>query len=201
MADGETHEKWRRVGFIGIVVLEVGGIIYWTSTFPQRNEIFLCMVSLLFNYFLTRYISPDLDQLTMTSQEARMFKELSIFGLLGMMWWLGYAGIMAILVGKGSAHRSKLTHTIIPGTLIRMIWFNIPISLVLYFVHQKYQLLSYSYLVAPYLIGQFISWSYADIIHFTLDRKPQRSQDATDQRRNHSNRTNSRDRYHRGRGT
>ena len=169
MADGITHERWRKMGFLPIAIIALGAAI-----FSLKDPFYLyCSISILWNYLLTAFIGPDLDQISLGSQDAKMIWRIPILGFLGFIWWSTYAYIMAILTRKHSAHRSWLTHSIIPGTLIRMAWHNLPIGAVLYLASLKFDIWFMLPFAAPYLIGQFIAWSVTDLIHLILDRSPQ----------------------------
>ena len=67
--------------------------------------------------YLSRYLDPDSDQLSLTSSEGRLMRELGILGFLVVWWMLPYAYIMKWFGG----HRG-LAHVHILGTMTRVLW-------------------------------------------------------------------------------
>lgn len=161
MPDGATHLRYLKAAALPIVGVYVVLEIVHPNWWPYLG-------SAVFWYWTTRYFDPDLDQISITSAEGRMMRELPFIGFFMTAWWTLYAGIMNLVLGKG-AHRSWLTHSILPGTIFRAIWFWLPYSILGYFLLGKGVNIFGPWL-QPVLVGQLISWGLADLIHITLDR-------------------------------
>lgn len=166
----EHHTAWKR-GWVCIPILSfalmislvlIGWPVSTASQIPLWMHIF---------YFIGRWIGPDQDQLSNTSGDNRMYRELGIFGLVFGFWWLIYAYLMFVIakiLGIAhpwyGAHGTWLTHSIFPGTVLRWIWFNIPIV-------TQIQLLGWIPsldVVIPYCVGSFIPMCISDGIHIYI---------------------------------
>lgn len=166
----EHHAAWKR-GWIIIPILSVslmfslmfiGWPVSTASQIPLWMHIF---------YFIGRYLGPDQDQLSSTSGDNRMYRELGIFGLLAGFWWTCYAYLMFMIARLGGfahpwygAHGTWLTHSIFPGTVIRWIWFNIPIVFVIWLI----KWLPSTDVIIPYIIGSFLPMCISDGIHIYI---------------------------------
>jgi len=177
LAPGEIHYLWYKRSIIISVPLSV---LYTIILVPYSAIInpYLFLAFYLINYGLGSIVEPDLDQMGLTSSEGRMLrgsKHVSkIFGFLGafwVMWWFLYAYVISLVGG----HRSKYSHSLFLSTAIRMIWFNIPIILIMFLIKQYYgwdDWYNQFYLdvwLYPYLLGQFLAWSLSDSCHLLLD--------------------------------
>lgn len=170
--DGPTHYYWWRYGAITVMVVTLlVAVILVCSGLIQHVWQVLVWVNI--NYFITRWIDPDLDQIGMTSADNRMVRELKIIGLVFAFYWTVYAFlIFAIVWMLGRAHpwyqghRSFLSHSYL-GTFGRIIWFNIPV----YKTLEIFSIMPYDWTVIQYLIGQVIAFVIADTIHYLVDKR------------------------------
>lgn len=199
MADGRTHELYlRRLGRplsvpVGGFLLLFFGILYF--------------IFFYFNFFICEFLDPDADQMGLTKSEGDVLRTAQKFkiGFLGAVW-VSWWFIYSYIIGVGSripdyrkkngikktilfalspirwlfrGHRSIGSHGIIIGTTGRMIWFNIPIFVLLYLFSSSYWgssdifYLSYQlyvdYWLIPYLVSQFVAWTLGDAVHVLLD--------------------------------
>lgn len=178
MPDGATHhEYWNKyltpVG-IACAIGFATGFFYWNG-YPAEY-FFWVFVS----YLSGRYVDPDLDIEGVTASEGRMSRELDLFGLLWRWWWMLYALLLSYIVkrlkikgGVGGAHRTWLSHTIVPGTIIRMIFVNLPFFFMINLVSGT---LPGTIEVArldliTYYLAQFTGLGLADYFHLNLDEK------------------------------
>jgi uncharacterized metal-binding protein len=137
---------------------------------------------LFFNYSWCNVVDPDLDQISLGSQEGRALRGTKRFGcfvgFFGALW-VSYWFMYAFFIGLVGGHRSVFSHGVVIGTIGRMIYFNVPIFL--FFVgvgdigkayFQWANTLHNLYLevwLLPYVITQLTAWLIADQIHLTLD--------------------------------
>lgn len=182
MSDGKTHNVYYTRGWIFALVLAVFFLVIGLRH-GFLEGIIWCIFS-LFNYFICRWIDPDLDQIGITLQEGRMLRDsrkLSCFvGFFGALW-VSYWFMYAWLIGLVGGHRSIASHGFAIGGFIRMIYLNLLLLFVLVLlalngiVNWHWQNAFYNlYLdiwLAPYLITQFFNWLLADSIHLALDYK------------------------------
>lgn len=140
----------------------------------RRNYPIVVAVSAVFLYFylpfgagiilgyflLGRYLDPDLDQISVTSADGRMMRELKIFGVLLSAYYMVYAYTMRMFGG----HRSFITHAPILSTVIRLAWLLvIPAAIAFYFGYKP------DIIVLQLLAGVFWGLAYADLIHILRD--------------------------------
>ena len=178
MADGVTHLKYHdRLWIVAIIVMAIIGYILYSMGINPIEYIVLYMIF----YGIGEYfISPDLDLLSVTGQDGRaltLIKSNVILGcLLGLpfaMWSLIYSWFMQLLGG----HRNPWSHGIIIGTLGRMLWFNLPltlvgivVSLIMQWPRGTWGYNLYLDLWFPsYIYAQFTAWFMSDLWHIILD--------------------------------
>ena len=174
MADGATHERYLRKGWV--IILPLGAILLVASQWNWLYPPFLYL-----NFALCDFIDPDLDLIGLTKSEwdtLRVAKRYRL-GLVGAIF-LAYSFIYAYVSGS---HRSWKSHGWFIGTIGRMIWFNIPLAITIAFMvnHSivswdtpSWDIVGWNYYwmnvwLTPYLITQFIAWSIGDGIHLILD--------------------------------
>lgn len=174
MPNGIIHEKYRGAytlpvsisAFFGAVVIS----IVMKNLYP-----FIPALVVIIQYRLTKYIDPDLDQVGRTKSETRMLDNFGpITGKLFQVYWTIYAGFMntlATFFGIAhpwyGAHRTWLTHSIFPGTVIRMIWFDLPFVVIWYLFFDLPVVLVP--VIISVLVAQFGALAIADYIHIWLD--------------------------------
>jgi hypothetical protein len=100
---------------------------------------------------------------------------LGLVGLFTAQYSMAYAWLIEFVGG----HRSFFSHSPVISTLIRQVWFNVPISFVLNWIftignqkwgwHSIYFELYCDYWLIPYLLAQFTAFGISDIIHIVLD--------------------------------
>lgn len=128
-------------------------------------------------YFLgERYISPDLDLLSLSDSDGRFLRlrkvniVLGLFGLFWVILWLIYAWLI-------NKHRSFFSHGLIVGTVLRMAWLSIPFLFIINWIatlngwtidEYWYQFYCEYYLI-DLLLGMFFGLLLSDCIHILLD--------------------------------
>lgn len=178
MPDGQTHHhywnKIRRPLTLACAIGFVSGLFYWNA-YPAEFFFWVFV-----HYMSGRYIDPDLDLEGVTASEGRMGRELDFFGLIWRWWWMLYALLLGYIIKRlnipgaiGGTHRTWLSHSLVPGTIIRMIFANIPfffmINLVSDFLPGSIEIARLDLII--YYLAQFSGLGLADIIHLTLDKK------------------------------
>lgn len=109
----------------------------------------------------------------------RAFEKIWVVGWILRALWMGMTAIYAGIMLRFGGHRSIFSHGLIIGTIGRMIFFNIPIWFVFYWVEMKkfgyydfsnvYQRWSMQYWLFPYYLSQFLMLNIGDSIHILLD--------------------------------
>jgi hypothetical protein len=182
MAGGETHHLWYKKIFIPIVIpislLVTAGLFWFKININPSLFLGFCFIQ----YWLAGFIGPDLDLPGLNDDDGRMMRFgkklnslLTIFGYLTVAYWFFYAWIIGLIGG----HRSKFSHGIIIGTIGRIIYFNIPIFLGLFFF-ARYGIAHWNWInpfyelygdmwILPYLLSQFVVWNITDETHLILD--------------------------------
>lgn len=180
MPPGWVHYKYWKRGMYIIPPLSIIFLIGVVSAGFTWQEFLPYVLWTNFHYFMGRYIDPDLDVLSFTAADNRMIRELGPVGLALSAYWTVYAWLMFAIVKmfgrahpKYGAHRSQLTHTFFPGTMIRIVFFNAP----LYAMITGFEFLSSRMVMAslyapaiPYIVGQIIGLGLADTLHIHLDK-------------------------------
>jgi uncharacterized metal-binding protein len=158
LAKGEHHYiAWKFVWIfvIPISILSGIGIYYWESN-VYYGIIFTAFI--LIGFFLGRWISPDWDQISTTSDEARMVKEIPVLGIVLYAFSSVYGAIFR------SMHRSWITH--FPGlsTILRLLflfWWVIALYVIGIIEYQDWQWYLY--------MGVFCGLTISDLLHTFLD--------------------------------
>ena len=163
-------------------LVSVSAVIYTLGAFPQ-DTVKVCGYCLSANlgYLLGNWIDPDLDEIAYTDQEARMTHQIPILGDFLVAWFSIYAAYVARLAKLlhmsrplSGVHRSKLTHSIFPGTFTRIVWLNLFFFLLISGLESVFKF-TFPYRVdwlIPYFVGQYIGLGFADLIHIILDGSP-----------------------------
>ncbi len=148
----------------------------------QGYSRFYSFIFCIWNYWLCRFTSPDIDHISINLDEGegmRFLEKIPIIGWILRALWLSYttfyAGIMLALGG----HRSFFSHSLIVGTGGRIIFFSIPFWALLYIVETRngnvwnwgnvYNKFNMQYWLIPLYFSQSIMWTIGDAIHLLLD--------------------------------
>ena len=162
MAPGTVHYTYIKRATIPVIGFALGLFL----VFPTWYD---CWISLIFHFIVCRYIDPDLDAIGASDAEKRIRHELGICGAFIFGWWSTYAALMDWILRKGS-HRSWLTHSIVPGTIIRVIWFDLPMVFpYLYLVEEVAIFSAYRGVIPQEILGHFLAFCIGDTIHLYLD--------------------------------
>ena len=145
MPDGITHYKFYKMGWA--VVLPTSIIV--CAVKPEFG------VGISVGYALGRWIDPDLDQIAITGAEGRVLHELGIFGKV----FVAYSTLYGAVFYKH--HRSFLTHFPGVSTSIRLGYF-------FWWLYFAIDIL-YDWEIW-FGFGVFIGLSFADLIHYLLDK-------------------------------
>ncbi|MFZ2992620.1 MAG: DUF2227 family putative metal-binding protein [Microgenomates group bacterium] len=184
MADGATHRIYINKGWIFIIPV---GLLLPAIVAPYTSYWYLYTPFFYLNYFLCRYIDPDLDLYVVTTAEATAISDLKkinfILGFIGALF-VSYSFIYAYIVGLFGGHRSWLSHGWGIGTIGRMMFFNIvPFSWMKNLYHYGiqnwqwtltiglYESMKMEIWLFPYISMQFLAWFIGDGIHLILDMK------------------------------
>ena len=173
MADGVTHYYYWRKGVKTLPLITLGT---WVSTIfvywgPGIEYVLLTLEMASVIYLGGRYIGPDLDLVGTSQDDSRMVKELWIFGSIFYLYWTAYALLMSAIAkttkaSKGAlgAHRVWFTHSFL-GTLIRIVWANIPLVLFCKGLHIEIP----KEIMIEYILANVIAFTYSDAIHYYHD--------------------------------
>jgi hypothetical protein len=181
MASGEIHSSYIQKGWSVVIPL---GIVYTGFLYVYGVKYFyLYPIFFYMNYSLCDVFNPDNDLISITSGEGIILRTTK-------KYWLGFLGALLVsygflysyLIGLVGGHRSKFSHSMILGTLGRMIFYNFPgyIFLLNFYSYGirnwgwtltigLYESCKMEIWLAPYLISQFLAWSIGDGIHLILD--------------------------------
>lgn len=181
MYDGQIHFKWWKRGVFILPLLSIVWLIVVAATGYDTVDLWPYIIWANINYFITRYIDPDLDQLSFTSADNRMVRELWILGMMFAGYWTFYAFCLFVIAKLGGfahpwmgAHRTFLSHSVPFGTIVRMLFFNAPIVVLIALIDRGLgiKLLDTNFspqIVIPYISAQFVAFSVADTIHLKVD--------------------------------
>lgn len=182
--DGATHHKVLMQHRTTVLYTCFGmELLVFSLALKLGNWFFASFVSQIYwwtvvHYFwASLYIDPDLDQLGVTQADGRQMR-LGVIGYFFFAYWTFYAAMMAMIChvfkikgSFGSAHRSKLTHSVFPGTFIRVMFLDVPILFIVALVNAYVTIPLYFWLfnAVPLVVGQLIGLGVADYIHIWLD--------------------------------
>jgi hypothetical protein len=136
--------------------------------------IFLVLYPLF--YWIGNFLEPDSDLISLSSSDGAMLRLRQIniiigfWGLLLAIWSMIYAWII-------NKHRSFWSHSIFVSTVIRVIWWNIPIFFILsqiaFYNHWIFEEMFYQayseYWIYGYFLAMFSALFFSDCIHIVLD--------------------------------
>jgi hypothetical protein len=140
------------------------GYGFWTSFFIA-----------LWNYWLCRFSSPDLDHITINLDEGegmRFLEKIWFIGWILRALWLSYTTLYAGIILAFGGHRSVMSHSLILGTGLRIIFLNIPFYFILdywYGIDIAYVKFGMDKWIIPYFVAQGVLWTLGDAIHLLLD--------------------------------
>jgi hypothetical protein len=179
LSDGKTHKYYHDWLWLPNVLISVALAIILHITIFSFDfwKSFLFLLSFFLHYLLgENIISPDLDQISVGSQDATLitygkdfaekFRKSNVFiklfanifgfviGLPGVVLF-GYSALYAYAISFVGGHRSFFSHFPVVGTVGRMIWESIPIVIVCFFW--------YSYGVSMWGWNGFWYYMYLDI--------------------------------------
>lgn len=103
-------------------------------------------------------ITPDADHTAMTREEYRAMRKWKVFGAV----LVGYMTPYAYLV----PHRSRLSHSIFPGTLLRILYVTWWLLGIILFLRFRFDL---KILGIPFFASFCFGWSLQDIFHYHRD--------------------------------
>ena len=185
MSDGKTHKRALRKGWL--IAIPFGLLIAYIT----KDIVYLPLF--YSNFILCEFIDPDADQVGLTLSEGDMLRAssqvfLGFFGSIFVAYWLPYAYLMGVgsrwdkrraksgfskllkkmvspIIILFRGHRSIATHSLVIGTLGRMIWFN----LLVWFIMDYYYVTPSRHVMDAYYLTQFLAWSIGDGIHLYKD--------------------------------
>lgn len=162
MANGKAHfTAYQRASFTPIVL---AGVLLFI-----RPDWWLASFGILLGYFLvSRYLTPDIDLVGITSEESRAMREWHLIGVAWTMYWMPYAFLMRF-VGLGrKGHRNFFSHVPLISTAIRYAYLVFPWTGLAVVVAQYF-----SWTLPPFnwqLMGGAIAGStILDTLHFVQD--------------------------------
>lgn len=157
------HEYWKRdlpVVLATSVILAVLGL--FTSSYLVEFAIWYS-----FWYWTGRYFDPDLDLTGVTMAEGRMLRELGLLGVFLFGVTSSYAALIGWIIKTfkikgaiGGTHRTWLTHSIVPGTLIRVAMIDILV----------YSMVEIIGKLLHFLLGGYLTFALGDILGFILSQ-------------------------------
>jgi hypothetical protein len=181
MPAGPVHYRyyrnfgWPTVVILSLVVLEYGLLI-------DRINIgwYLEFLFWLYPHYLSgMIIGPDSDQIGITTSDGIILRKFGFLGVLIFTYWTLYAGLIRYfdkvfhMGGKFGGHQSKLSHSLVPGTLIRMVFIDFPFAAT-FWLFNKFAMRTISVSSADilvFLLAQFVALAISDGIHIWLDKK------------------------------
>jgi uncharacterized metal-binding protein len=162
MPDGATHRA-ATIKMTPLVIMSAALIPVITSyLFNDHLEYIiattLSFVGYLVGYlFISAFIDPDADQISITSSEGRLMRKFGVFGFAVVWWFMPY--------GYFFKHRG-VAHWHIIGTITRVVWaFWVPVT--------WYLLSGYTFPYMPFvylfLASMFVGLALADSLHILMD--------------------------------
>jgi len=179
MPAGPVHHKYyKNVGWPIVIALSLL-VLGWALVIDRVNAgWYLEFVFWLYPHYLSAMIVEcDLDLLGVSSSDGKMLRKLGCLGVPVFAYWAFYAAMIRYLSktfgfgGIFGGHRSKLSHSLFPGTMIRMAFVDFPIY-VFFWLFNKFVVRTPDFSVADilvFLFAQFVSLGVSDYIHIWLD--------------------------------
>ena len=153
------------------------------TLYYSLSYFYLYPVFFYINYMLCAIIDPDNDLFGMTLSEGIILRTTKKFylGFFGALF-VAYSFIYAYIIGLVGSHRSVFSHGWIIGTLGRMVFYNMPLYILLWNIYYYgiqnwewtlsigfYESSKMEIWLLPYLSMQFLAWFIGDGIHLILD--------------------------------
>jgi len=180
MPDGKTHHKYyKSVGWPIVIVLSLF-VLGWTLVVDRANAgWYLEFAFWLYPHYLSAAVcEPDLDLLGVSSSDGVMLRKLGCVGVPIFAYWAFYAAMIRYLSktfgfgGIFGGHRSKLSHSLFPGTVIRMAFVDFPFFAG-YWLFSRFAVRTFSvsfWDITIFLLAQFAALGVSDSIHIWLDK-------------------------------
>jgi len=152
--DGHLHEKDARFvvkAFTPFCVAILIATILWRDAWQVALGLYL---GILCGYAIT----PDADHLAMTREEYRAMKKWGILGAMLVGYMTPYAYIFP--------HRSRWSHSMIPGTLLRILYVTFPIIGLILLLHFNF---NFTILRTPFYFSMIFGWCLQDAFHYKRD--------------------------------
>lgn len=152
--DGHLHEKDARriIRIMTVPYLSVAiATLFW-------RDAWLCSIGLLIGMWGGYAITPDADHTAMTREEYRAMKHWGLPGAILVAYMMPYAYIFP--------HRSRWSHSIFPGTLIRIAYVSVIPTLLLIALLNWIDIGMFPYWLYG---GLIIAWSIQDMFHYIRD--------------------------------
>lgn len=179
MPSGEVHfaywKKGLKVAVLVAAAIFVAGLLY--SSYLSEFALWF-----LFWYWCGRWCDPDLDLIGISAAEGRLLRELDLLGVFILPLTTFYAAGIGYVIRKfripgaiGGSHRTWLTHSLIPGTLLRCVFICICLGSVINWADFIFGYLRngalhfHPYDLAAFGLAQFMGLGIADAIHIWLD--------------------------------
>jgi uncharacterized metal-binding protein len=153
--DGHLHEKDARRVIRVFVPLSV----LIAASFPVWREAWQVALGLFLGVLCGYAITPDADHKAMTREEYRAMKKWGILGAFLVAYMTPYAYLFP--------HRSKWSHSLIPGTILRILYVLLPLvilAVVLLIAYNVKVPLSVGY------IAFVVGWMVQDAFHYKRDK-------------------------------
>jgi len=141
MPSGKKHDeiwlKLRKLLFFSSIVVFCVTEFIVMNFYSQLSPIVLSLrfasstiltIGYLAGVVISRYITPDMDLVSITTTEYTMMRKFGLLGVLFVMYWMPYGHIMK--------HREKLSHMYIISSFVRALygawWALAPLTLPFY---------------------------------------------------------------------
>lgn len=150
--DGRLHEKDARSVLRAMVAL---CLILAPLALVSPGLIYI-PIGLSLGSFGGYMVTPDADHMGTTHEEYKAMRKFGFLGSLLVAWMTPYAYTFR--------HRSKMSHSIWPGTPIRFLWATLPLLLVAIAL-----MIWAGPIHAAWYPIMLVSWSLQDIFHYKRD--------------------------------
>lgn len=152
--DGHLHEKdsRRALRVIGPLALAIALVtIVWRDAWQVALGLYL---GALCGFAIT----PDADHRAMTREEYRAMKRWGFLGAILVGYMTPYAYMFP--------HRSRWSHSLFPGTILRILYVTWLMIGMIIFVRLNFDL---TILWLPFYSSFIFGWSIQDILHYKRD--------------------------------